>query len=295
MRFLVALSINVAFLAAAEAPKLPEKLEPYPVVANISFAEGPTFDSRGNLYFVNYLRNGTIGRMTPDGGLSVWVELPAPAYAFGLKAGPHDELYAADYGGRRLLRISPDRQVTTLADRFQGAPFNHPNDLCLDRDGNVYFTDPQSGAKDSRGSVYRYSRDGKLSLVATDMQYPNGIVADDKAGKLYVTETFTRRIVTLDLATSSRRVLHEFAEPSVDGIALDDYGRLWVARLDYGSVDVLSAAGELLASYPMNGGRVTNLAWWAGRLFVTVSGRHSIYRLDVFKDQGGPPAEPARR
>jgi gluconolactonase len=211
----------------------------------------------------------------------VWLELPGKAFAFGLKAGPGDELYATDYRGRRLLRISPDRTVTTLADRFEDQPFNNPNDLCLDREGNVYFTDPQNDDKNSRGSVYRYGRDGKLTRVATGMQYPNGVVADASGRRLYVSETWTRRIVILDLDTSRPTILHEFPDPSVDGISLDEYGRLWVARLDHGSVDVLSPAGELLASYPMNGGRVTNMAWWKGRLFVTVSGRHSIYRLDV--------------
>jgi hypothetical protein len=47
--------------AAAEKPPT------YLVVANVDFAEGPIFDSRGNLYFVNYLRNGTIGKMARHG------------------------------------------------------------------------------------------------------------------------------------------------------------------------------------------------------------------------------------
>ena len=36
---------------AEKAPLLPKDLQPYPVVANIDFAEGPIFDSQGNLYF----------------------------------------------------------------------------------------------------------------------------------------------------------------------------------------------------------------------------------------------------
>ena len=54
-------------------PQLPSTLTPYPVVANITFPEGPTFDDRGNIYFVNYLEAGTIGRMSPDGTVEVWV------------------------------------------------------------------------------------------------------------------------------------------------------------------------------------------------------------------------------
>jgi len=50
-----------------EALPLPKNLQPYLIVANIDFVEGPIFDSRGNLYFVNYLRNGTLGKMARDG------------------------------------------------------------------------------------------------------------------------------------------------------------------------------------------------------------------------------------
>ena len=58
---------------AGEPPPLPDVLEPYPVVGDIAFAEGPVFDKQGNLYFVNYLTLGTLGRRTPDGTVSVWV------------------------------------------------------------------------------------------------------------------------------------------------------------------------------------------------------------------------------
>ena len=44
------------------AHSLPETITPYPVVANIDFAEGPIFDDAGNLYFVNYLESGTLGQ-----------------------------------------------------------------------------------------------------------------------------------------------------------------------------------------------------------------------------------------
>src|SRR5260370_33482831 len=81
---------------SAPVPPLPKKIEPRLVVRGISFAEGPTFDSKGNLFFVNYKGNGNIGRRTPDGAVEIWLRLPdAPpgpdgkvrhAFPFGLKA-----------------------------------------------------------------------------------------------------------------------------------------------------------------------------------------------------------------
>ena len=53
----------------------------------------------------------------------------------------------ADAGGGRVLRIAqPDAgkppAVEVLADRFEGKPFDAPNDVALDLAGNVYFSDP---------------------------------------------------------------------------------------------------------------------------------------------------------
>lgn len=48
------------------------------------------------------------------------------------------------------------------------------------------------------------------------------------------------------------------------------------------SVDVIDPdSGDLLASYTMGGPGVTNVAWWGKSLYVTVSGRNSIERLDI--------------
>jgi gluconolactonase len=282
--------------APGDSAPLPEKVEPQLLVRDITFAEGPTFDSKGNLYFVNYKGNGNIGRRTPAGDVAVWLKLPDPppdpagkvlhAFPFGLKADAMDRLIAADYGGRRLVRISVDRKVETLADSFEGRLFNNPNDVCLDRAGNIYFTDPQGPDKDSVGAIYRYTAAGKLTRLHTGLKYPNGIAVALDQKSLYVAETWTRSVVAFDLARdgtlSRERRVYQFATPTVDGLAVDEQGRIWVARLDNKSVDVLAPAGKLLASYPVGGDRVTNLAWHEKSLYATVAGRvGAIFRLDV--------------
>jgi gluconolactonase len=293
---LSAVAVGLAGLALVAAdPPLPDKLQPQLVVGDITFAEGPTFDSKGNLFFCNYKGNGNIGRRTPDGTVTVWLNLPdaprAPdgkvrhAFPFGLKADPRDRLVVADYGGRRLLRVSPDKQVETLVDSHGGRPLNNPNDVCLDRAGNVYFSDPQGEDKGSPSALYRYSAQGQLTRLHTGLAYPNGLVVSPDQKTLYVAETWTRSVVAFDLAAdgtlSKQRRLHQFRTPTVDGLATDEHGRIWVARLENKTVDVLSPEGKLLASYPAGGDRVTNLAWWKSSLYVTVAGQRSIYRLDV--------------
>src|SRR6516164_1491668 len=81
----------------AQVPGLPEKLTGRVIITGITFAEGPAFDAAGNLYFVNYQRNGTIGRMAPGAAPVVWVELPKGANAFGLKVDRGGNVWAADF------------------------------------------------------------------------------------------------------------------------------------------------------------------------------------------------------
>ena len=55
----------------------------------------------------------------------------------------------ANTGGNRRISITTgidggkDGTVKTLAERYDGKRFNSPNDLAIDAQGNVYFTDPR--------------------------------------------------------------------------------------------------------------------------------------------------------
>lgn len=274
-------------------PPLPRDVEPYPVVANIAFAEGPAFDSRGNLYFVNYARIGTLGRMSPDATVAVWTE--SVEWANGLKCDACDRVVCADYGGRRVVRFDPDtRAMTVLTDRFEDAPYFGPNDVCLDPAGNVYFSDPEDpyeekGANPS-GSVYRINLAGGdrprgVERVAAELRYPNGLAVHPDGGRLYVAVSGESAIIAFDIradgSLGTRQTVVAFPTETVDGVAFDEHGRLWVARWRHGTVAVVDVErGELCGEIPA-GGLVTNLCWWQDALYVTVPERRSIHRLEV--------------
>ena len=267
----------------------PRDIEPHPVVANITFPEGPAFDDRGNLYFVNYLVDGAIGRMTPDGTVSVWVHTGGSAGA--IKYDGRGHIVATDNGGRRILRFDTrTREAETLADNYLGRSFKGPNDLCLDPGGNVFFTDPGPMALGILGEVYRVEIGpngipGPVTMLDDGLDFPNGIAIHPDGDRLYVAVSRENAIFSYDLhdgTVANRRVVFRFDNPTVDGIAFDEHARLWVARFSNGTVDVLDVdSGKLLASYPMGGTDVTNLCWWDTSLYVTVRSRHSIERLDL--------------
>jgi sugar lactone lactonase YvrE len=270
---------------SSAAPPLPKDIVPYPVVANIDFAEGPIFDRTGNLYFVNYMRNGTIGRMTPDGTVSVWCQTDGQVN--GLKVDGQGYVIGADAGGKRVLRIHPSgKPIEVLTDQYEGKPYLSPNDICLDNEQNIYFSDPSNDTPEAPvGAVYRIDADRKVTRLAQGLKYPNGLAVSPDQKQLLVAETMTNRILSFDFRSdgtlSEQKVLYQFPDETVDGMAFDEYGRLWVARWVHGTVAVLTLDGELVAEVPAGGTQVTNLCFRDKSVYATVAGNHSIHRLDV--------------
>ncbi|MDA1256489.1 MAG: SMP-30/gluconolactonase/LRE family protein [Chloroflexi bacterium] len=274
----------------AKAPELPATLKPYPVVANIEFAEGPIFDEDGYLYFVNYGKRGMLGRMAPRGLVESWID--TGGVVNGLKYDGNRGLICADHGAKRITRIDIDRKlIEVLTDEFEGNPYLGPNDVCMDLKGNVYFSDPGADSEPAPGAVYRIDmpepdKTGAVKLVAENLEYPNGLAVHPDQKQLFVCMSRLNSVVSFDIDdagnASNPQTVFEFPNPTVDGCQFDEHGRLWVARWLNGTMDVIDVeAGKLVRSYPMRGDRVTNLCWWDDSVYVTVAGSHSIERLDA--------------
>jgi gluconolactonase len=99
----------------------------------------------------------------------------------------------SDFGGRRIARWNVQtKERTTLADRYQGKRFNACNDLCLDRQGRIYFTDPRYLGDEPRElphrAVYRVDSDGTVIEITHDISKPNGIALSPDRKTLYVAD-----------------------------------------------------------------------------------------------------------
>jgi gluconolactonase len=165
--------------------------------------EGPVTLPDGSLIFTETQAN-RITRIAEDGSTSVFVEGSNGANGLGFTA--NGDLYAVQVLKPRVGIVFPDPKVRTLADNYEGKPFGRPNDLVVDTQGNVYFTDSganpataATGAKASQAApakpavetakpaVYRISKKGELTRLAADIERPNGIqLSPDDAGRLYV-------------------------------------------------------------------------------------------------------------
>lgn len=237
--------------------------EPQQVATGYQFTEGPAVDAAGNVFFSDSPANRIL--VIPSGGSArVWRE--GTRGANGMLFDRQGRLVTCNSqlapDGRSVTRYEKDGRVTVLADRYQGKKLNSPNDLCVDSDGNLYFTDPRYGdlkdLEQDRQAVYRLEKDGKLTRVIDDVQVPNGILISPDDRTLYVADNNpapggARTVLAYELDSRGRagrkRVLHDFGTGrGGDGMALDVDGNLYVTagEGDQTGVYVLSREGRLL-------------------------------------------------
>ena len=177
------------------------------IAARTCLLEGPAFDADGTLYFSDIIGN-RIYRMAPSGMISVFREDSGRTNGNTFDAqGRLISCEGAEFGPQgaaELVRTDlKTGAIDVLTERFEGRRFNSPNDVVVDRQGRIWFTDPfysedRSALEMTDEAVYRLDPDGTVSRVLTQPQIerPNGLAVtpDDRA--LYVIDSHTRRAAT---------------------------------------------------------------------------------------------------
>jgi gluconolactonase len=235
---LVACCSAVEHSVVAEGAKL-EKL-----TGGFKFVEGPAADGQGNIFFTD-IPNNRIHKWSLDGKLSTFRENSGGAN--GLFFDKDGNLLACQGSGRRLVSIDPNGNITVLADKYNGKPFNSLNDLWIDPKGGVYFTDPRYGSRggmeqDGEHVYYLSPERDNIIRVVDDMLRPNGVIGTPDGGKLYVADygggkTFSYTI-NKDGTLSNKQL---FAPQGSDGMTLDNEGNVYLTT---NAVTVYSTNGE---------------------------------------------------
>ncbi len=99
----------------------------------------------------------------------------------------------SDFGGRAVTRTNVKTgRRTVLADQYMGKRFNAPNDLCLDRQGRIYFSDPRYLGDEPRElkhrAVYRLDKNGAVIEITHHVVKPNGVAVSPDGKTLYVAD-----------------------------------------------------------------------------------------------------------
>ncbi|OCK82016.1 hypothetical protein K432DRAFT_441903, partial [Lepidopterella palustris CBS 459.81] len=169
--------------------------------------------------------------------------------------------------------------TTTVVNSYFGLLLNTPDDVCwvrrAGRSGYMFFTDP-SFADYTKvpaaipNAVWRFDPDAQ-SLVPvidrTDISTPNGVRANKEGTKLYVTDTpleepyqgdgingsytASPAIYVYDLDENvmpvNKRLFGLARKGFLDGLHVDDYGRVWTGEGE--GVVVRNAAGKVIGLF----------------------------------------------
>ncbi len=199
--------------------------------APVARPEGLAFDSRGRLFVAqNGFPGGVPGKIrmidavgntytfagggaapATDGAYALDVALSNPA---GLVIDAQDNVYLAENGANRILKIDPDRQVTVIAGTGEmgysgdGGPAAQaklfwPQGLALDPQGRLVFAD------EGNHRIRRIEKDGTVSTIAgsgrlgfsgdggpateADLNGP-GAIAFDPVGNLIIADSNNNRV-----------------------------------------------------------------------------------------------------
>ena len=205
---------------------------------------------------------------------------------------------------RRVTRTEYDGALTVLADRFDGKPLNSPNDVVCRSDGSIWFTDPPFGIlgfyeghrapAELPTNVYRLDpADGRLTVVAGDINRPNGVCFSPDERLCYVIEAGVtpRTIRVFEVVDGGRRLANgrilmtAEADGTPDGLRVDVDGNLWVGwgmgspALD--GVAIINPSGKTIGRIDLPE-RAANVCFGGrhrNRLFMAAS--TSLYSLYV--------------
>ncbi len=244
--------------------------------------EGPAFDNKGNLYVVNFGKDGTVGVVKPDGQAELFVTLPEGSTANSIKFDSKGVMYLADYTGHNVLSV--DMKTKAVTPYVHDDRFNQPNDIIINRKDQIFASDPNWKANTDQ--LWRIDKGGEAILLAGDMGTTNGIALSPDEKILYVNESVQRKIWAFDVDDagniSNKRLFAEFPDFGFDGMACDNKGNLYVTRYGKGVIAILSPTGDLVREVELKGKRCSNLVFGGkkGRtVYVTMQDRKGIEKF----------------
>lgn len=251
------------------------------VAAGYDWSEGPVWVRDGGFLLFSDVPANVIHRWKVGEGARPWLkpsgytgDVPrgGESGSNGLTLDANGRLVICQHGDRRVARMdapldSPQPKFTTLADRYQGARFNSPNDLVFRSSGDLYFTDPAYGMEkqweDPRrelpyAGVFRRDGSGTVTLLTRDMTRPNGLGFSPDERRLYVAQSDPAAAiwrvfdVKPDGTLGEGRVLFDSTPLTKtrrglpDGLKIDTDGNLWATGP--GGVLVISPEGKHLGT-----------------------------------------------
>ncbi len=278
------------------------------------WAEGPAWNGNGQYLVWSDIPNNLQCRWLAEDGHVSTFRNPANN-SNGNTFDYQGRQLSCEHGTRRVVRYEPGGAITVLADKWQGKPFNAPNDIVVHPDGGIWFTDPGYGTMKAyegnkgelyiKEAVYRIdAKTAKVDLVTDELYKPNGLCFSPDYKKLYIVDTGVApngeapRHIKVWEVTDGKRLSNgrvfttmklktrdgELAGGS-DGIRADVDGNIWAsggwAGAGFDGVHVFTPEGERIGQIllPETASNICFGGAKRNRLFITAS--QSLYAVYV--------------
>ncbi|HEY5944812.1 MAG TPA: SMP-30/gluconolactonase/LRE family protein [Kofleriaceae bacterium] len=209
------------------------------------FTEGPQWrEMQGVLLFTD-IPASTIFQYTPGGGAPTVFRMPS-GESNGLAIDNNGSVISAQHNNHQIARDGVE-----IVSIFENNRLNSPNDVIVDGDGTIYFTDPPYGLPDGVtaqpfNGVFRIAPNNQVTAEyrGAMTERPNGIGLSLDSKTLYVDDTVDGKVwgfpIDANGALGTRSVVAT-TSGSPDGLAIDAAGNLFVATM--AGIEVFSPSG----------------------------------------------------
>ena len=232
-------------------------------------SEGTITLPDGSVIFSETAANRTI-RIDKDDLVSVFLENTNGSNGMAFDKSGRLFVTQVPFGTGGIAILYPASAKKTLVNNYDGKPFGRANDLTVDRNGGVYFTDsanaqpmPAAGVPLPTALYYLAPGATKARQLVTGVEFPNGVVLSDDEKTLYLNNTNGEYLLAFDVQPDgSLKNRRNFAKydgvtanasgvlvSGADGLTLDSQGRLYAACTN--GVQVFSPQGQHLGTIPM--------------------------------------------
>lgn len=247
---LVFLILTLGACKAQSTSIIKEGAELTLVSEEYKFTEGPAVDKNGDVYFTDQPNDRIVKWSAADNTVSDWMK--PSGRSNGLYFDHDGNLLSCADEKNELWRIDMEKNATVLVDNFEEKLLGGPNDLWVDPDGGIYFTDPQydrawweptENRITERRVYYVTPSIGEVRIVAEgNYEQPNGIIGSADGKTLYIADNGAKKTYSFTInpgGNLSNRTL--FADMGSDGMTLDNEDNVYLTG---DGVTVFNSKGE---------------------------------------------------